>query len=134
MDEASAFKFGDAVRKLFLSLIVLNHPSDPLKFYTDHRLMHWPDLLLLCIIMIMMMTMIMTMMMMMMITIVSTGISCLKTGPDPAARLQLRTGFKSLLEVERELYAKCILQVPQLAARGAPASLQGLVLLQPAPP
>ena len=29
MDEASAFKFGDAVRKLFLSLIVLNHPSDP---------------------------------------------------------------------------------------------------------
>ena len=90
MDEASAFKFGDAVRKLFLSLIVLNHPSDPLKFYTDHRLIHWPEMLLLCMIMIMMMTMIMMMMMM----IVSTGISCLKTGPDPAARLQLRTGFK----------------------------------------
>ena len=124
MDEASAFKFGDAVRKLFLSLIVLNHPSDPLKFYTDHRLIQWPEVLLLCMIMIMMM----------MMMIVSTGINCLKTGPDPAARLQLRTGFKSLLEVERELYAKCILQVPQLAARGAPTSLQGLVLLQPAPP
>ena len=87
MDEASAFKFGDAVRKLFLSLIVLNHPSDPLKFYTDHRLIHWPEMLLLCMIMIMMM----------MMMIVITGISCLKTGPDPAARLQLRTGFKSVL-------------------------------------
>ena len=55
MDEASAFKFGDAVRKLFLSLIVLNHPSDPLKFYTDHRLIHWPEMLLLIMIMMMMM-------------------------------------------------------------------------------
>ena len=38
LDEASEFKFGDVVRKLFLSILVLNHPSDPLKFYTDHRL------------------------------------------------------------------------------------------------
>ena len=39
MNEASDLKFGDPVRKMFLSILVLNHPSDPLKFYTDHRLL-----------------------------------------------------------------------------------------------
>ena len=38
MDEANAFKFGEPIRQLFLSILILNHPSDPLKFYTDHRL------------------------------------------------------------------------------------------------
>ena len=38
MNEASAFKFGEPVRQLFLSILILNHPSDPLKFYSDHRL------------------------------------------------------------------------------------------------
>ena len=53
MDEASSFKFGEPVRQLFLSLLVLNHPSDPLKFYSDHRL-------LFSIIKLMMMTMMVT--------------------------------------------------------------------------
>lgn len=42
---------------------------------------------------------------MMVITIVSTGISCLKTGPDPAVKPQLRTGFKSFT-YEIEFHAK----------------------------
>ena len=53
MDEASSFKFGEPVRQLFLSLLVLNHPSDPLKFYSDHRF-------LFSIIKLMMMTMMVT--------------------------------------------------------------------------
>ena len=108
MDEASAFKFGDAVRKLFLSLMVLNHPSDPLKFYTDHRLIHWQ-----CNAMIMMM--------MMMIT----GISSLKTGAEPATRLQLRTGFKSLCKI----MPTYIIKVPDVAGRGAPTSLKRPVFI-----
>ena len=39
MNEASDLKFGDPVRQMFLSLLVLNHPSNPLKFYTDQRLL-----------------------------------------------------------------------------------------------
>ena len=38
LDEAASFKFGEPIRNLFLSILVLNHPNDPLKFYSDHRL------------------------------------------------------------------------------------------------
>lgn len=53
MNEASDLKFGDPVRQMFLNILVLNHPSDPLKFYTDHRL-------LIYIIKIVMVTMMVT--------------------------------------------------------------------------
>ena len=37
MDEAFSMKFGNQIRVLFLSILLYNKPSDPLKFYTDHK-------------------------------------------------------------------------------------------------
>ena len=37
MDEAYSMKFGDAIRVLFLQILLNSKPSDPLKFYLDHK-------------------------------------------------------------------------------------------------
>ena len=37
MEEAYSMKFGDAIRVLFLQILLNSRPSDPLKFYLDHK-------------------------------------------------------------------------------------------------
>jgi hypothetical protein len=37
MDEAFDIKFGNQIRVLFLSILLYSRPSDPFKFYTDHK-------------------------------------------------------------------------------------------------
>ena len=37
VDEAAAFKFGEPIRSLFLSILLFSTPSDPLRFYNDHK-------------------------------------------------------------------------------------------------
>ena len=38
LDEASSFKFGEPLRALFVAILLFSRPSDPKKFYEDHKL------------------------------------------------------------------------------------------------
>ena len=37
MDEAYSFKFGEPLRALFVAILLFSRPSDPRKFYEDHK-------------------------------------------------------------------------------------------------